>query len=93
MQLRPLFLIRSHHHDESGDPQVTSTDYSLYTDDQLMAERDARQRRLDELTRQRDHTSATCSQLVSLDGDVEQMTDELIRRARSRHPSARGLAG
>jgi len=96
MQLRPLFLIRGHRHDRhdgSGDPGVAVADYRAYSDDQLVAERDRQQRRLDELTRQQGHPSATCSQLVSLDADVEQMTDELIRRARSRHPSSRGLAG
>ncbi len=90
MQLRPLFLIRGHHHDDSEAP---GADYRSYSDDQLLAERDRRQRRLDELSGAGDQTSVTCSQLVSLDGEVEQMTDELIRRARSRHPSSRGLVG
>lgn len=93
MQLRPLFLVRNHHHDDSPALATTDVDYRVYTDDQLIAERDHRQRRLEELTRRRDHTTAICSQLVTLDGEVERMTDELIRRARSRHPSSHGLTG
>ncbi len=55
--------------------------------------RDRRRRQLEELTHHADGSSLTGTRLVALDAEVEQITDELIRRARQRHPSFRGLAG
>jgi hypothetical protein len=93
MHLRPLFLIRGNDHRETSTLEAAPVDFGGYSDDQLIVERDRRQRDLEELTLRRDHTSTSCARLVSLDREVDRLTDELIRRARSRHPSSRGLAG
>ena len=94
MRLRPLFLYRDH---DDGPPAAAPTacpvDYRQYSDEQLTEERDRQQRQLEELTRHLDHPSATGRQLVDADDAVERIDDELIRRARQRHPSSRGLAG
>ncbi len=63
-------------------------EYSRYTDDELIAERARRQRQLDELTLFAEGQSDASTLLVRLDEEVERITDELIRRARSRHPSS-----
>ncbi len=91
MHIRPDFLSRTRGLDPSGAPEATA-DYSAYSDDRLLSERDRRQRQLDELTLHPDR-SAVSSLLVSVDGEVERITDELIRRARSRHPSSGGPVG
>ena len=91
MHIRPDFLSRTRGPDPAGTLEANA-DYSAYSDDWLLSERDRKQRQLDELTRHPDR-SAVCSLLVSLDGEIERITDELIRRARSRHPSSRGPIG
>jgi hypothetical protein len=92
MPIRPSFLTRA----KDGDPSPTTADatpdYRAYDDDELLVERDRQQRRLEELTLHPDPGQANCSRLVGIDGEVERITDEMIRRARSRHPSSGGLA-
>jgi len=70
-----------------GEPslqEVTGVaNFSQLSDDQLIIERDRQRRRLDELTVNPGSSPAVCSLLVSIDHDVERMTEELIRRARS----------
>ena len=84
MTFHPLSLIGG----TATDPAQATLDYSRYGDDQLMAERERRQRQLDELTHHGAGEAATCSLMVSLDDEIERITGELIRRARSRHPSS-----
>lgn len=79
-----------------GEPPRTRasviTDFSLFTDQQLIIKRDRQREKLDELIMHPGSSLAVIELLVSLDRDVEQMTDELRRRARSQHPSSRGLS-
>ncbi len=91
MHIRPDFLSRTRGLDPAGALEATD-DYGAYSDDRLHDERDRKQRQLDELTLHPDR-SAVCSLLVSIDGEIERITDELIRRARSRHPSSGGPVG
>ena len=92
MNIRPLFLTRTNELDPAPTLEATA-DYSAYSDEQLIRERDQQQRQLEELTLHSDRSRATRSLLISIDGEVERITDELIRRARSRHPSSRGPVG
>jgi hypothetical protein len=78
---------------EPPRPKISGiTDYSLFTDQQLIIKRDRQREKLDELIMHPGSSLAVIELLVSLDRDIEQMTDELRRRARSRHPSSRGLS-
>ena len=90
MPIRPSFLTRVKDSDPSPTTVDATLDYGGYDDDELLAERDRQQRQLEELTLHPDHAATL---LVSIDGAIERMTDELIRRARSRHPSSGGRAG
>ncbi len=99
---RPLFLVRDPETDdgrrspapgsadgtrvagaspETGVPP-SAPDYRHYSDEQLLEERERRLRSVAER-----HGAPI------VDEQVDQITDELIRRARLRHPSARGRAG
>lgn len=93
MPLRARFLDRDQDDTPSGSSGPDPSDYRAYSDDQLIEERERQQRTLEQLTLHPDRSSATCARLVATDGAIEQLTDELIRRARQRHPSSRGLAG
>ncbi len=77
----------------SGGGQTTgSPDGSVYrglTDAQLLDERDRQRIQLDELARHPGGSPAISELRTSIGREVEQMTDELHRRARSRHPAAR----
>ncbi len=88
MTFRSLSLILNNPTDPSPAPAVGSPDYGSYSDDQLTAERDRRQRQRDELMLHAHGDTSTLSLLSSIDGEVERITAELIRRARSRHPSS-----
>ncbi len=99
---RPLFLVRDPETDDgrrspaprsadgtrvAGASPATGVppsapDYRHYSDEQLLEERERR------LRTQAEHQGAPI-----VDEQVDQITDELIRRARLRHPSARGRAG
>lgn len=67
------------------------TDYTRFDDEQLMIERDKQGHQLEELTLQRSSSPAVAQLRETLQREVERMTEELHRRARSRHPSSRGL--
>ena len=67
------------------------TDYSYLSDEQLAEERDRQQTQLDELKAHTDESTAVRQLRSSIDREVKRMTDELRRRARSRHPSSRSL--
>ena len=63
-------------------------DYALHADDQLIAERDRLRTQSDELTAQPGGTPGVSQLLVSIEQEIDRITDELMQRARSRHPSA-----
>ena len=69
------------------------TDYSMFGDDQLRLERDRQSQQLLELVLHPGGSPAVAQLHQSLEREVERMSDELRRRARSRHPSSRGLSG
>ncbi len=94
MRIRPLFPSRTAPDGPDGpEPEGAGElpDYSRYGEEQLLQERERRQKQLDELTLHPERSPATWSLLASIDAEIERITDELIRRARSRHPSSRGL--
>jgi hypothetical protein len=68
-------------------------DYSMFDDDQLIAERDRQQNQLDELTMHPGSSPAVGQLRSSIESEVGRMTDELLRRARSRHPSSHRMGG
>jgi hypothetical protein len=61
------------------------TDYSRYSDDQLIAARERLGRHLQPALQPgaSGHESS-----AAMEDDLERITEELIRRARSRHPSS-----
>jgi len=69
------------------------SDYTTFGDDQLIAERDRQKKQLDELTMHPSSSPAVGQLRSSIEGEVRRMSDELLRRARSRHPSSRRLGG
>ncbi len=69
------------------------TDYTFFSDEQLSAERDRQQAQLDELKLHSGDSLAVRQLRAGIDREVTRMTDELRRRARSRHPSSRSLGG
>ena len=60
------------------------TDYSMFGDEQLRNERDRQSDQLQELVLHRGGSPAVAQLRRSLEREVERMTDELRRRARSR---------
>ncbi len=88
MTIHPLSLIRNKTTRPTATTAQDVVDYSRYADDELIAERSRRQRQLDELTLYALGETDASALLVRLDEEVERITDELIRRARSRHPSS-----
>ncbi len=70
----------------------SAPDYRHYSDEQLLEERERRLRSVAEPTVRIELTSESHRAPV-VDEQVDRITDELIRRARLRHPSARGRAG
>jgi hypothetical protein len=65
--------------------------YPLLTDDQLLIERDRLRDYLEALTVNPGSSPAVCQLLVNIEHEIEHMMDELLQRARSRHPSSGGL--
>jgi hypothetical protein len=76
---------------ESSVPP-SAPDYRHYSDEQLLEERERRLRSVAEPMLRIELASGSHEAPV-VDEQVDQITDELIRRARLRHPSARGRAG
>ncbi len=78
-----------------GTPRLASIEgvptYALYSDEQLLADRGRLRDQLDELTAHPGQTPGVAQLLVSIEQEIERITDELLQRARSRHPSSRGL--
>jgi hypothetical protein len=69
------------------------TDYSMFGEEQLRTERDRQSEQLHELVLYPGGSPAVAQLRRTLGREVERMTDELRRRARSRHPSSRSLTG
>jgi hypothetical protein len=67
------------------------TDYTRFDDQQLATERDNQRHQLDELDHHPASSTAVVQLRATLQREVDRMTDELTRRARSRHPSSRGI--
>ena len=78
-----------------GAPRLASIEgvptYALYTDGQLLADRSRLRDQLDELTAHPGQTPGIAQLLVSIEQEIELISDELLQRARSRHPSSRGM--
>jgi len=66
-------------------------DYALLAEDQLLAERDRLRIQSDELTTHPAASPGVSQRLVSIEEQIERISDELLQRARSRHPSARSV--
>jgi hypothetical protein len=81
--------------DQNGVTQLTLLHgdkiYPLLTDDQLIIERDRLRDQLEHLTVNPGGSPAVCQLLVNIEHEIEHMMDELLQRARSRHPSSGGL--
>ena len=88
MTSRPLSQLRTTPTHSSPTTAQGTLDFGRYSDDQLMAERERRQRQRSELSLHTDAEPAAHTALASIDREVERINDELIRRARSRHPSS-----
>jgi hypothetical protein len=89
MTIHSLSLIGDTSVDTASGSVDTAVDYSGYSDDQLIAERERRvHRHLQPVL----HTAPSSADESSLtvEDDVDRITEELIRRARSRHPSSLG---
>jgi hypothetical protein len=69
------------------------TDYTSFGDEELSAERDRQCQQLDELTLHPGSSPAVTQLRASIEREVGRMNEELKRRARSRHPSSRGMSG
>ena len=76
--------------DSPGVGPTSCTDYTFFTDEELSDERDRQERQLDQL-RVRAGTSLTARRRARIELEVESITTELRRRARSRHPSSRAM--
>jgi hypothetical protein len=79
----------------SGDPSdampTSCPDYTFFTDDQLTDERDRQEAQLDQLAARPAASLIATGRRARIEVEVESMTAELRRRARSRHPSSRAL--
>jgi hypothetical protein len=87
--------VRSTWSQGGGPPRTTingDSNYSLLADEQLIIERDRKRKELDEVTMHPGSSPAVGHLLVSIEREVERISDELLRRARSRHPSIRSLS-
>lgn len=67
------------------------TSFVAYSDEELILERDRRRKQMDELTMRRGASPSLIQLIVSIDREVERMTDELTRRATAKHPASRSL--
>jgi hypothetical protein len=68
-------------------------DYTSFGDEELSIERDRQRQQLDELTLHPGSSPAVSQLRASIEREVGRMEDEQRRRARSRHPSSRGVSG
>jgi hypothetical protein len=82
---------------QSSEPLRIETDgvidYTYFSDEQLLLERDRQRAQLDELVLHSGSSGAVEDLRASIDREVDRMTDELRQRARSRHPSSRSMVG
>jgi hypothetical protein len=67
-------------------------DYTSLSDLELILRRDHLRVQLDELTVDPGASPVTNQLLVNIDEQIDRMTDELTRRALSRHPASPGPA-
>jgi hypothetical protein len=79
--------------DGAADDHAASSgpDYRHYTDEQLLEERERRRAQTQPTLRIESDPAGSARTVV--DDRIDLITDELVRRARLRHPSARGRAG
>ena len=68
-------------------------DFTMIGDEQLIIERERQRKQLDEMTMNPGSYPAVGQLLSGIEREVERMTDELIRRARSGHPASRSVRG
>jgi hypothetical protein len=87
MTIHSLSLIGDTPSDTASPSVRPDHDYSRYTDEQLIAERERRMRRQLQPVLHGTPPSSHGSS-IGADADVDRITQELIRRARSRHPSS-----
>ncbi len=67
------------------------TSYSTYTDEELIIERDRQREHLDELTLHPDPLPSVGQLLTGIEREIQRLTEELLRRARSTHSTPRSL--
>ena len=81
---------------QSGEPLLVEAtglaDYTHFTDEELELERNRQQAQLDELRLHPRLSPAVDHLRTGIEREVEGMTRELRHRARSRHPSSRGMS-
>jgi hypothetical protein len=65
-------------------------DYTSLSDLELILERDRLREQLEELTVNPARSPAVCQLLADIDQQIDRVTDELTRRALSRHPTSPG---
>jgi hypothetical protein len=77
--------------DASSAVPNSCPDYTFFTDEELAHERDRQEAQLDQLTARPVASLIESRRRARIQVEVEAMTAELRRRARSRHPSSRAL--
>jgi hypothetical protein len=107
MRLQPLFLVPDYGPGDGARPTADGpatdraadgaepgpvSEYRHYTDEQLLEERERRLRSAQDTDRPVELLRADHRRGAGTDDRIDQITDELMRRARQRHPSARGRA-
>ncbi len=71
-------------------PVAARTSFEMFNDEWLALKRDRRLQQLFDLAMHPIKSPVYLELMSSMQREIDGMTDELVRRARSRHPSARG---
>jgi len=66
--------------------------YAPYTDEQLLADRTRLRDQSDELAANPGRSPGVAQLLASIEQEIERISEELLQRARSRHPSSRSMS-
>jgi hypothetical protein len=74
--------------DATGPATNDQSSYASLSDLELILERDRLREQLDDLTVNPGSSPVVGQMLVNIDHQIDRMTDELTRRALSRHPSS-----
>jgi hypothetical protein len=74
----------------TGSATNEQSDYASLSDLDLILERDRLREQLDDLTINPGSSPVVSQTLIDIDQQIDRMTDELTRRALSRHPSSSG---